>query len=121
MRFGTTGYFIGIVKLVEDFKLYHTNKTKNRVVFCTSVLSPALRKSRKKKPLTRIVLYFFGTLGSQVETHYKKGDYVLVQGRLKIFKKPARLTTLKSTSFPVKSYQLSVIRMALVQNVARKI
>jgi len=114
MRFGTTGYFLGIIKLVGNFRVYYTRETKNRVVFCEAILAPARPNSRKKKPLTPVMLYFFGTLGNQAESYYKKGDYVLVQGRLKIFKRSRKKTQLQTLTVPVKEYRLNVSKISLI-------
>ena len=115
MRFGTTSYFLGVVKLIGDFKTYSIQDKKSRVILCEAVLAPARPKSRKKKPLTRVILYFFGALGTQAETYYNKGDYVLVQGRLKIFKKSSKITNLELNVFPMKEYHLNVIKMSLIR------
>lgn len=114
MRFGTTSYFLGLVQLTGDFKFYKTKK-KSRVIFCEARLAPARPKSRKRKPLTRVIIYFFGNITNQVETYYKKGDYVLVQGRLKIFKKKQNLNQFNMTLYPTKEYHLNVIKMSLVR------
>ena len=114
MRFGTTSYFLGVVKLIGDFQTYSLQGKKSRVILCETVLAPARPKSRKKKPLTRVILYFFGALGTQAETYYNKGDYVLVQGRLKIFKKASKNVNSEQTFFPMKEYHLNVIKMSLV-------
>ena len=115
MRFGSSGYFSGIFKLVGDFKIYYTRETKNRVIFCEAVSAPARPKSRKKKPLTRVVIYFFGSLGDRAESYYKKGDYVLVEGRLKLFKRSAEKVQSQTILFPIKEYRLNVIKMSLVR------
>lgn len=115
MRFGTTSYFLGLVKLTGNFKTYYTRKKKSRIIFCEARLAPARPKSRKRKPVTRVIVYFFGALGNQVETYYKKGDYVLVQGRLKIFKKKPKFDQRQSLTYPVKEYHLNVIRMSLIR------
>jgi single-stranded DNA-binding protein len=112
MRFGTTGYFTGIVKLVGDFKIYYTRETKNRVIFCEAILPPARVKSRKKKPLTRIIIYFFGSFGDQAESYYKKGDYVVAQGRLQLFKRSKKQAQEKS--FLIKEYRLNVTNISLI-------
>jgi len=116
MRFGTTGYFFGLVKLTGNFQTYYTRGKKSRVIFCETRLAPARPKSRKRKPLTRIIIYFFGALGNQVETYYKKGDYVLVQGRLKLFKKKSKSNLFEDISYPTKEYHLNVIKMSLIQH-----
>lgn len=115
MRFGSSGYFSGIFKLVGDFKIYYTRETKNRVIFCEAVSAPARPKSRKKKPLTRVVIYFFGSLGDRAESYYKKGDYVLVEGRLKLFKRSVEKIQSQITLFPIKEYRLNVIKMSLIR------
>ena len=115
MRFGTTNYFLGLVKLTGNFKTYYTRGKKSRVIFCETRLAPARPKSRKQKPLTRMTVYFFGALGTQAETHYQKGDYVLVQGRLKILKKQPKLKNLEVPLFPTKEYHLNVIKMSLIR------
>ena len=115
MRFGTTSYFLGLVKLTGDFQTYYTRGKKSRVIFCDTRLAPARPKSRKKKPLTRIIIYFFGALGNQVETYYKKGDYVLVQGRLKLFKKQPKLSLRDTKLYSTKEYHLNVTKMSLIQ------
>ena len=117
MRFGTTGYFLGLVKLTGNFQTYYTREKKSRVLFCETRLAPARPKSRKRKPLTRMTIYFFGTLGAQVETHYKKGDYVLVQGRLKLFKKQQKPDAFGSSYYPTKEYHLNVMKMSLIKRV----
>nr|YP_010208241.1 hypothetical protein Ycf41 [Pseudo-nitzschia multistriata]UBA15254.1 hypothetical protein Ycf41 [Pseudo-nitzschia multistriata] len=115
MRFGTTSYFLGLVKLTGDFKTYSVPSQKNNVVFCESRLAPARPKSQKKKPLTRVIIYFFGALGTQAQTYYQKGDYVLVQGRLKILKKqPSTLSKTEPTVFNTKEYHLNVFKMSLI-------
>jgi single-stranded DNA-binding protein len=115
MRFGTTNYFLGIVKLTGNFQSYYTEEKKNRVIFCETRLAPARPKSQKRKPLTRIIIYFFGALGDPVETYYQKGDYVLVQGRLKVFKKQQRSPNLELKQYPIKEYHLNVMKMSLIR------
>jgi single-stranded DNA-binding protein len=117
MRFGTTGYFLGFVKLTGNFQTYYTREKKSRVIFCETRLAPARPKSRKRKPLTRITVSFFGALGTQVETHYKKGDYVLVQGRLKLLKKQRKSNTDITSSYPIKAYHLTVMKMSLIRRI----
>jgi len=115
MRFGTTSYFLGLVKLTGDFKTYYVPTQKTNVVFCETRLAPARPKSQKKKPLTRVIIYFFGTLGTQAQTYYQKGDYVLVQGRLKISKKQsASLTNPDIANLSSKEYHLNVFKMSLI-------
>lgn len=104
MRFGTTNYFLGLVKLTGNFQTSYTREKKSRVIFCETRLAPARPKSQKRKPLTKIVIYFFGAIGNQVETYYKTGDYVLVQGRLKLLK-----------ISPKKEYHLNVVKMSLIR------
>lgn len=115
MRFGTTSYFLGLVKLTGNFQTYYTRGKKSRVIFCETRLAPARPRSRKRKPLTRIIIYFFGALGNQAETYYKQGDYVLVQGRLKLFKKQPNPNQLNKTIYTTKEYHLNVIKMSLIQ------
>lgn len=115
MRFGTTSYFLGLVKLTGNFQTYYTREKKSPVIFCETRLAPARPKSRRRKPLTRVTIYFFGALGTQVKTYYKKGDYVLVQGRLKLFKKQKKSNTLLSYSYPTKEYHLNVMKMSLIR------
>jgi single-stranded DNA-binding protein len=115
MRFGSSAYFSGIFKLIGDFKIYYTCETKNRVVFCEAVSAPARPKSRKKKPLTRVMVYFFGSLGDRAESYYKKGDYVLVEGRLKVFKRSTEKTQSQTKLIPIKEYRLNVIKMSLIR------
>ena len=115
MRFGTTSYFLGIVKLTSEFKSYYTKEKKSRIIFCQTYLAPAKPKSQKRKPLTKIIIYFFGALGNQAETYYKKGDYVLVQGRLKLVNQQLKANTLQLNLFPTKEYQLNVIKMSLIK------
>lgn len=114
MRFGTTSYFLGIIKLVDEFKIYYTRERKNRVLFCGAVLSSARPRRRKRKPLPRVMVYFFGSLASQTDSYYKKGDYVLVQGRLKILKRSSQKTQSQISSIPTKEYCLNVIKMTLI-------
>lgn len=115
MRFGTTSYFLGLVKLTGNFQTYHTRGKQSRVMFCETRLAPARPKSRKRKPLTRVVIFFFGALGNQVETYYKKGDYVLVQGRLKLLKKFPKSNPVDIIVYPTKEYHLNVSKMSLIQ------
>jgi hypothetical protein len=115
MRFGTTSYFLGFVKLTGDFQSYSTRVKKSRVLFCEARLAPARPKSRKRKPLPRVIIYFFGALGNQVETYYKKGDYVLVQGRLKLFKKQQLSNQSDILFYPTKEYHLTVMKMSLIR------
>lgn len=115
MRFGTTSYFLGLVKLTGNFQTYYTRGKKSRVIFWETRLAPARPKSRKRKPLTRVIIYFFGALGNQVETYYQPGDYVLVQGRLKLFKKQPNPSQLDRIRYPTKEYHLNVIKMSLIQ------
>lgn len=115
MRFGTTNYFLGLVKLTGNFQTYYTRGKKSRVIFCETRLAPARPKSRKRKPLTRVIIYFFGALGNQAEMYYKQGDYVLVQGRLKLFKKSTKSNQLDGNIYPIKEYHLNVIKMSLIQ------
>jgi single-stranded DNA-binding protein len=115
MRFGTTNYFLGLVRLTGNFQTYYTKEKKTRVIFCETRLAPARPKSRKRKPLTRVTIYFFGALGTQAETYYQNGDYVLVQGRLKFFKKQPKLTNDNISVFPTKEYHLNVIKMSLIR------
>ena len=115
MRFGTTSYFLGVVKLIGNFKTYSTKGKKSRVILCETILAPARPKSRKKKPLTRVIIYIFGALGNQAETNYQKGDYVLVHGRLKLFKTAPKQNNSTITLFPMKAYHLNVIKMSLIR------
>ena len=115
MRFGTTSYFVGLVKLTGNFQTYYTRGRKSRVIFCEARLAPARPKSQKRKPLTRIIIYFFGALGNQAETYYQKGDYVLVQGRLKLFKRQLTFNSSDVMTYPMKEYHLNVIKMSLVR------
>ena len=119
MRFGTTNYFLGLVKLTGNFQTYYTRGKKSRVVFCETRLAPARPKSRKRKPLTRIIIYFFGALANQVEAYYQPGDYVLVQGRLKLFKKPLKPSLLEDGFYPIKEYHLTVTKLSLIQRSKR--
>ena len=115
MRFGTTSYFLGLVKLTGDFKTYYVQTHKTSVIFCETRLAPAQPKNQKQKPLTRVVIYFFGTLGTQAQTYYKKGDYVLVQGRLKISKKQeSKLDVNEKPLLSTKEYHLNVFKMSLI-------
>ena len=115
MRFGTTSYFLGAVKLTGDFKAYYVQTKKTKVVFCETRLAPARPRSKRQKPLTRIIIYFFGKLGTQAENYYQKGDYVLVQGRLKIVKKQD-LKSKGSQTPPLitKEYHLNIFKMSLI-------
>jgi len=115
MRFGTTSYFLGLVKLTGDFKTYYVEPQNSNVIFCETRLAPARPKSKKKKPLTRVIIYFFGALGTQAQTYYQKGDYVLVQGRLKILKKQqSKLNKTETTTLSTKEYHLNVFKMSLI-------
>ena len=115
MRFGTTSYFLGLVKLTGDFKTYYVQQKKTRVVFCETRLAPARPKSQKQKPLTRVMVYLLGTLGLQAQTYYQKGDYVLVQGRLKISKEQQSKKDISDmSSFSTKEYHLNVFKMSLI-------
>ena len=114
MRFGTSSYFLGLVKLTGDFKTYYVQSHKTSVVFCETRLAPARPKSQKKKPLTRVIIYFFGALGTQAQTYYQKGDYVLVQGRLKISKKQSKVNTREGFRKSTKEYHLNVFKMSLI-------
>lgn len=115
MRFGTTSYFLGVIKLTSNFKTYYTKEKKSRVIFCETYLAPAKPKSQKRKPLTKIRTYFFGALGNKAETNYKKGDYVLVQGRLKLVNQELNPKSLEVKLFITKEYQLNVIKMSLIK------
>ena len=115
MRFGTTSYFLGLVKLTGNFQTYYTRGRNSKVIFCEARLAPGRPKSRKRKPLTRIIIYFFGALGNQAETYYQKGDYVLVQGRLKLLKKKPISNSLDVMVYPTKEYHLNVIKMSLIR------
>jgi single-stranded DNA-binding protein len=115
MRFGTTSYFLGLVKLTGNFQTYYTRGKKSRVIFCETRLAPARPKSQKRKPLPRIIIYFFGALGNKVEAQYQKGDYVLVQGRLKLFKKQQQVNQVDSMIYPTKEYHLNVVKMSLIR------
>ena len=115
MRFGTTSYFLGAVKLTGDFKAYYVQTKKTKVVFCETRLAPARPRSKRQKPLTRIIIYFFGKLGTQAENYYQKGDYVLVQGRLNISKKQQSKKDISDiSSFSTKEYHLNVFKMSLI-------
>jgi len=115
MRFGTTSYFLGLVKLTGDFKTYYVQTKKTNVIFCETRLAPAQPKSQKQKPLTRVIIYFFGKVGTQAQTYYQKGDYVLVQGRLKISKKQQLKPDSAKTSFlSTREYHLNVFKMSLI-------
>ena len=115
MRFGTTSYFLGLVKLTGNFKTYYVQTKKTNVIFCETRLAPAQPKSQKQKPLTRVIIYFFGKVGTQAQTYYQKGDYVLVQGRLKIPKKQqAKLDSTKTSFLSTKEYHLNVFKMSLI-------
>lgn len=115
MRFGTTSYFLGLVKLTGNCQTYYTRGKKSRVIFWETRLAPARPKSKKRKPLTRVIIYFFGALGNQAETYYQPGDYVLVQGRLKLFKKQPNTSQFNVPGYPTKEYHLNVIKMSLIQ------
>jgi single-stranded DNA-binding protein len=115
MRFGTTNYFLGIVKLTGNFQTYYTHEKKSSVIFCETRLAPARPKGRKRKPLPRIIISFFGGLKEPVESYYKKGDYVLVQGRLKLLKKQQRSNPLDLKQYSMKEYHLNVIKMSLIR------
>jgi single-stranded DNA-binding protein len=115
MRFGTTSYFLGLVKLTGNFQTYYTRGKKSRVIFCETRLAPARPKSQKRKPLPRIIIYFFGALGNQVESNYQKGDYVVVQGRLKLFKKQPPFPPLDGRVYPTKEYHLNVVKMSFIR------
>jgi single-stranded DNA-binding protein len=115
MRFGTTSYFLGIVKLTSNFKSYYTKEKKSRVIFCETYLAPAKPKSQKRKPLTKIRIYFWGALGNQAEIYYRIGDYVLVQGRLKLVNQELNSNIQRVDLFPTKEYQLNVIKMSLIR------
>ena len=115
MRFGTTNYFLGLVQLTGNFQTYYARGKKNRIIFCETRLAPARPQSRKRKPLTRIIIYFFGALGNNVENYYKKGDYVLVQGRLKLYKKQQKMVNLDGSLYFMKEYHLNVIKMSLIR------
>jgi single-stranded DNA-binding protein len=114
MQFGTTNYFLGIVKLTSNFQTYYTKEKKSRFIFCETRLAPAQQKIQKRKPLTKIIVYFLGALGNQAEKYYKKGDYVLVQGKLKLISHSRKANTLQGDLFPTKGYQLNVIKMSLI-------
>ena len=115
MRFGTTSYFLGSVKLTGNFKTYYVQTKKTNVVFCETRLAPARPKSKKHKPLTRVIIYFFGNLGTQAKNYYQKGDYVLVQGRLKISKEQQSKKDISDmSSFSTKEYHLNVFKMSLI-------
>ena len=115
MRFGTTSYFLGLVKLTSDFKTYCLPSQKINIVFCETRLAPARPKSQKRKPLTRVIIYFSGTLGLQAQMYYRKGDYVLVQGRLKILKKQySKINNYKISNLSTKEYHLNVFKMSLI-------
>ena len=115
MRFGTTSYFLGAVKLTGDFKAYYVQTKKTKVVFCETRLAPARPRSKRQKPLTRIIIYFFGKLGTQAENYYQKGDYVLVQGRLKISKKQqSKNNSSDLANLSTKEYHLNVFKMSLI-------
>ena len=115
MRFGTTSYFLGLVKLTGNFKSYYVQTKKTNVIFCETRLAPAQPKSQKQKPLTRVIIYFFGKVGTQAQTYYRKGDYVLVQGRLKISKKQQLKPDSTKTPFlSTREYHLNVFKMSLI-------
>ena len=114
MRFGTTSYFLGLVKLTGDFKTYYVQPRQTSVIFCETRLAPARPKSQKRKPLTRVIIYFFGTLGTQAQMYYQKGDYVLVQGRLKVSKKQAKSESREISLLSTKEYHLNVFKMSLI-------
>lgn len=114
MRFGTTGYFLGIVKITSNFQTYYIRDKKNPILFCETRLAPGRPQSQKQKPLTRIIIYFMNTLGTQAVSYYIKGDYVLVQGRLRLFKKQRKIDTQKLDFFSPKEYHLHVFKMALI-------
>jgi single-stranded DNA-binding protein len=85
MRINSTSHFIGSVKLTGDFQTYYVQaKRKTNVIFCETRLAPAQPNNKEEKPLTRVIIYFFGRFGTEVKMNYKKGDYVVVQGRLKV-------------------------------------
>ena len=88
---------------------------KTSVIFCETRLAPARPKSKKQKPLTRVIIYFFGKLGTQAKSYYQKGDYVLVQGRLKISKNQQSKKDINDISnFSTKEYHLNVFKMSLI-------
>ena len=115
MRFGTTSYFLGFVKLTGNFKTYYVKTKKTSVLFCETRLAPARPRSKKHKPLTRVIIYFFGKLGTQAKSYYQKGDYVLVQGRLKISKKQQSKNDINErANSSTKEYYLNVFKMSLI-------
>jgi|TARA_B110000003_G_C16447323_1_gene456502 hypothetical protein len=126
MRFDSASYFIGSVKLTGDFQTYYVPTKKTSVIFCETRLAPAQLKSQKIKPLTRVIVYFFGSLGDQAQTYYKKGDYVTVQGRLKLFKiSQPKINITKVSGNPFNNfsigdggdeyqYHLNVLNMSLI-------
>jgi len=62
MRFGTTSYFLGFVKLTGNFKTYHVQTEKTNVIFCETRLAPAQPKSQKKETIDSRYNIFFWSL-----------------------------------------------------------
>jgi single-stranded DNA-binding protein len=116
MRFGTTNYFLGIVKLTGSFQTSYMKEKKSRVIFCETRIgiAPTNQKSQKRQPLPRLIIYFLGPLGNQAEKYYKKGDYVLVQGRLKLISNSPKSNTLQVDLFVTNEYHLNVVKMSLI-------
>jgi single-stranded DNA-binding protein len=79
------------------------------------MVSPARTKIQNRKPLKRFIIYLFWKLGTQAQTYYQKGDYVLVQGRLKISKKQSsQLNNNEDKPLLTKEYHLNVFKMSLI-------
>ena len=107
MRIGSTSCFLGSAKLTGDFQTYYVQSKKANVIFCEARLAPAQLKRKDDKPLTRVIIYLFGPLANEAKKIYKKGDYVTVQGRLKVFKKSQpKLEIIKNSLDPFNNFSI---------------
>jgi single-stranded DNA-binding protein len=119
MRFGTINYFLGTVRLSSNFQTSYIigKKGKKRLVIsCETYLAPARPKSKKKKLLTRIIIHFSSALGNQVHNSYKKGDYALVQGQLRLVTEQLKLNKIETDLLPTNEYQLILRKISLIRS-----
>jgi len=105
MKTDSINYFLGSVKLTGDFNTYSVLNSKTKVVFCETRLSPDQQKSlesnkqqlesKKRQPLTRIILHLAGNLGVEAQAYFQKGDYVTVEGELEMIQNMNSEPTIK--------------------------
>jgi len=86
---GSTNYFSGIVKLLENPRQMSLKKKMLVTTFRVEV--PQIRKNKI------ISVVFWGNLGRDVKNYYKMNDYILIEGYVSIRNKKNRKLITKSS------------------------